>query len=405
MAFASSVPLCLRSVQAGYAATGRRGRSGSPGRLLAPLDRRVRATRGTPPREPTSVVGANPIFAQTMLRVADPAASAAFYTGVLGMSHLTSLEFPALEFSLHFYGYPPAGEAPAPPASAPQEERAAWLWARPYPTVELTHNWGTEKADSGFQGYDNGNDAATGGRGYGHLGVLVDDPVAAVAAMKAAGVKVTREASPFQDVGVLGFVADPDGYLVEIIQRAGGGAGGAASAGPPAGMVGPDPVLAQTMLRVRDPAASIAFYRRLGLTYLTALAFDDFSLHFLGAPPAPPPAATVGGNDRPARAGWLWGLRSPTVELTHNHGTEADAGFGGYHNGNSEPKGFGHLGLIVSDVAAAVEGLRGEGVRVVREASPFQDAGVIAFVADPDGYLVELIQRAGEVGAPYAKPL
>ena len=189
---------------------------------------------------------------------------------------------------------------------------------------------------------------------------------------------------------------------MEIIQRAGAGAGGAASAGPPTGMVGPDPVPAQTMLRVREPAASLSFYRRLGLTYLTALAFDDFSLHFLGAPPAAPPVVTVGGDYRPAGAAWLWGLRTPTVELTHNHGTEADAGFAGYHNGNSEPKGFGHLGFVVGHLAAAVEGLRGEGVRVVRESSPFRDAGVIAFVADPDGYLVELIQPAGGEGMPYA---
>jgi len=58
---------------------------------------------------------------------------------------------------------------------------------------------------------DDGTDATTGGRGYGHVGVIVDDPVAAVGAMKAAVVKVTRDAAPFQDVGVLGFVADPDG--------------------------------------------------------------------------------------------------------------------------------------------------------------------------------------------------
>lgn len=357
----------------------------------------------SPPQTPTSLVGANPIFAQTMLRIADPARSGPFYTDILGMTLLTTLEFPDLKFSLYFYGYPPADEAPAPPASAPQADRAAWLWARPYPTVELTHNWGTEDPAAGFGGYDNGNDAESGGRGYGHLGVIVDDPVAAVGAMEAAGVKVTRPAGPFQDVGVLAFVADPDGYLVEIIRRVGPAAGGAT--GTSAGLVGPDPVLAQTMLRVRDPGASVAFYRRLGLTYLTALSFDSFSLHFLGAPPVEPPATEAGSDDRPTRASWLWGFRSPTVELTHNHGTETDAAFGGYHNGNSEPRGFGHLGFIVSDVGAAVDALRAAGHRVVREAGPFADAGVIAFVADPDGYLVELIQREGGEGAPYAKPI
>lgn len=360
----------------------------------------------SPPQAPISLVGANPIFAQTMLRIADPARSGRFYTDILGMTHLTTLEFPDLKFSLYFYGYPPADEAPAPPASARQADRAAWLWARPYPTVELTHNWGTEDPASGFGGYDNGNDAESGGRGYGHLGIIVDDPVAAVGAMEAAGVKVTRPAGPFQDVGVLAFVADPDGYLIEIIRRVGPAAKGAAGVpAPPAGLLGADPVLAQTMLRVRDPGASVAFYRRLGLTYLTALSFDSFTLHFLGAPPVEPPTDEAGANDRPTRASWLWGFRSPTVELTHNHGTETDGAFGGYHNGNSEPRGFGHLGFIVSDVGAAVEALRAAGHRVVREAGPFADAGVIAFVADPDSYLVELIQREGGEGAPYAKPM
>lgn len=419
MAFAVAVPPRLRVTSGRGARPWSRPGSAAAAAPPAPSVRRaprvvVRAAMASaappvplpsPPQAPTSVVGANPIFAQTMLRIADPARSGPFYTNVLGMTLLTTLEFPDLKFSLYFYGYPPADEAPAPPATAPQADRAAWLWARPYPTVELTHNWGTEDPDSGFGGYDNGNDAESGGRGYGHIGVIVDDPVAAVGAMEATGVKVTRPAGPFQDVGVLGFVADPDGYLVEIIRRDGPAAAAGGKAAPPAGLVGPDPVLAQTMLRVRDPGASVAFYRRLGLTYLTALAFDSFSLHFLGAPPDAPPADAAGSDDRPTRASWLWGFRTPTVELTHNHGTEADADFGGYHNGNAEPRGYGHLGFIVSDVAAAVAALRDAGHRVVREAAPFADAGVIAFVADPDGYLVELIQREGAEGTPYAKPV
>ena len=116
-----------------------------------------------------------------------------------------------------------------------------------------------------------------------------------------------------------------------------------ASASPTAGFV-----MNQTMLRVRDPKVSVAFYQDvLGMTLLDRFDFPDmqFTLYFVGylAPGETIPSAPA------ERAKWLFG-RPALVELTHNWGSESDRNFAGYHNGNSDPRGFGHIGVSVPDV-------------------------------------------------------
>lgn len=157
-----------------------------------------------------------------------------------------------------------------------------------------------------------------------------------------------------------------------------------------------DFVLNQTMLRVRDPEASVAFYRDvLGMSLLQRLDFEDmrFSLYFL---------AYLGDDEEvpadPAeRACFIFG-RETTLELTHNWGTESDPDFAGYHHGNAEPRGFGHLGFSVPDVAAACARFEALGVRFIKR----PDEGKmkeIAFVADPDGYWLEILSASGMAGA------
>lgn len=126
-----------------------------------------------------------------------------------------------------------------------------------------------------------------------------------------------------------------------------------------------------TMIRVGNLDKSIAFYTEvLGMQLLRKKDYPDgkFTLAFVG----------YGPEDEHA-----------VIELTHNWDTDS------YDLGN----GFGHVALEVDDAYAACEEIKKRGGNVVREAGPMKHGTtVIAFVEDPDGYKIELIQ-AGSRGA------
>jgi len=81
----------------------------------------------------------------------------------------------------------------------------------------------------------------------------------------------------------------------------------------------------------------------------------------------------------------------PILELTHNHGTEIQEGKV-YHDGNSEPRGFGHIAFLVDDVYKVCEEFKNLGVSFQKEPDQGKMKG-IAFVKDPDDYWVEIIKR------------
>ncbi|RPE79496.1 lactoylglutathione lyase [Vulcaniibacterium tengchongense] len=152
-------------------------------------------------------------------------------------------------------------------------------------------------------------------------------------------------------------------------------------------------VFNHTMLRVKDPQRSLDFYTRvLGFTLVRKRDFPDaqFSLYFLALvdDPAQIPA------DEPARGEWLLG-RPGVLELTHNHGTENDPAFA-YHHGNSEPRGFGHICVSVPDVEAACARFEQLGVPFQKRLSDGRMKD-IAFIKDPDGYWVEILQPTARV--------
>jgi lactoylglutathione lyase len=122
----------------------------------------------------------------TMLRVGDLQRSIAFYTEVLGMRLLRTTDRPEQKYTLAFIGYD-------------DESRAA--------AIELTYNYGVER-------YELGN-------AYGHIAIAVPDAAAACEAVRARSGVVTREAGPVKGgTTVIAFVQDPDGYKIELIERA-----------------------------------------------------------------------------------------------------------------------------------------------------------------------------------------
>ena len=124
-----------------------------------------------------------------------------------------------------------------------------------------------------------------------------------------------------------------------------------------------------TMIRVKDLDASLDFYTRLlGMRVLRRKDYPEgrFTLAFVG----------YGAEEDTA-----------VLELTHNWDTER------YQLGD----GFGHVALSVDDIHRQCDELRAKGAKIVREPGPMKHGSTeIAFVEDPDGYKIELIQARRE---------
>lgn len=123
----------------------------------------------------------------TMIRVRDLERSLDFYTRLLGMQLLRKKDYPSGDFTLAFVGY--------------DDEASGTV-------IELTHNWGQQEP------YDLGT-------GFGHLAIGVPDIYAACERLAADGVPIPRPPGPMKHGGaVIAFIEDPDGYKIELIERA-----------------------------------------------------------------------------------------------------------------------------------------------------------------------------------------
>ncbi|ATU73478.1 lactoylglutathione lyase [Komagataeibacter rhaeticus] len=122
-----------------------------------------------------------------------------------------------------------------------------------------------------------------------------------------------------------------------------------------------------TMVRVRNLEASLDFYRLLGMHELRRRDVPEgkYTLVFIGY-----------GDNASGQA---------EIELTYNWGQD---------DGYAVGTGFGHFAVGVPDVKAVVETVREGGGKVTREPGPVKfGTSFIAFVEDPDGYKIELIQK------------
>jgi len=126
-----------------------------------------------------------------------------------------------------------------------------------------------------------------------------------------------------------------------------------------------------TMIRVNNLDESLKFYcDQLGMKLLRKQDYPggEFTLAFVG----------YGGEKD-----------NTVIELTHNWGTAS------YDQGTA----FGHLALGVDDIYKVCNDLKAKGVKVVREAGPMKHgSAVIAFIEDPNGYKIELIEQSGARG-------
>ncbi len=144
------------------------------------------------------------VFNHTMVRIADPEASLAFYTRVFGMRLLRRVDMPEMKFSLYFLARTEGENVPED-----AKARASYMNGR-QGVLELTHNWGTE--DDPEASYHNGNDEP---QGYGHICFTVPDLTAAVDWMDENGV-IFQKRPEDGNMNHLAFVRDPDGYWVEL---------------------------------------------------------------------------------------------------------------------------------------------------------------------------------------------
>ena len=299
-----------------------------------------------------------------MLRVKDPQRSIDFYK-FLGLTQINKIAQPEAKFDLYFLAY-----------DGPSSRSSQHHWTDREGVLELTHNYGTE-SDPNFK-VANGNQEP--GKGFGHIAISVDNIQTACQRLEDAGYPFQKKLTEGK-MRSIAFAKDPDGYWVEII--------GQKPLKETEGIAETDTLsyrFNHSMIRVKDAEVSLKFYQEvMGMTLLRTSEMESagFNLYFLGYGKQPGGGSDNGVNPLAGHEGLL--------ELTWNYGTEKQGGKV-YHDGNAEPQGFGHICVVVDDLNAACQYLEDKKVNWKKKLTDGR-MKTVAFVLDPDGYWIEVIQN------------
>ncbi|RKF53893.1 Lactoylglutathione lyase [Golovinomyces cichoracearum] len=303
----------------------------------------------------------------TMIRVKEPNRSIKFYE-FLGMKLVRKYEQPEAKFDLYFMGF-----------DSPKSLSHGKHFSDREGLLELTHNYGTE--------IDPDYAVSTGNvhphKGFGHTCISVDNIQASCQRLEEAGYPFQKKLND-GSMKNIAFVLDPDGYWVEII-----------------GQKDLDETkniqetnlssyrLNHTMIRVKDPARSLRFYQDvLGMKLISTLENKsaNYNLYFLGYT-----GENASTNQALNENLTSLASREGLLELTWNFGTEADSDFK-YHNGNVDPKGYGHICISVDNIENACQRLETMSVTWKKRLTDGRMKN-IAFFLDPDNYWIEVIQN------------
>ncbi|SPJ88846.1 related to GLO1 - glyoxalase I [Fusarium torulosum] len=289
----------------------------------------------------------------TMIPVSDPDASLKFYQH-LGMSILEEYKFPDYQLDLYFLAFDGPGSISHGKQMSDREG-----------VLELSHSYGIKPM------YNEGPKSVA----LSCISLSVDNLAAACNRLTDAGYKLIQEPD-----GNVAIALDPDEYWIKLIAQC-------SSTGRDTTLTNVQTYkLYNTMLHVQSTTRSLEFYTKICGMKLTKTAEhvnDGSTSYFLGYSAREPSSQRITDPYAPVGAEGL-------LELIWLPGTEKQ-GKRVFHDGTTQAGGFGHICISVDDIASACERLAQFDVSWKKRLldGPFR----VAFITDPDGYEVEIIQN------------